>query len=406
MNFINTKTEALKKLYKNLTGEESPHYTETKVIDDIAEAIENGGGGGGGGLPEVTSDDIGKILSVGEVKGDTALMPETSLAPTGSQSALLFDTVPEWFSVGEKVYVDIDGETYPTTITTNQQDIIILSVVDGETHLFDAWIDDAQVMYQFMDTEDYKTVAIYDTKASPEFDSLLPSVNESDRGKILGVGYVKGDTALMPETILSDTGSQYRTLIDSEKPDWFALGETLVVSINGEDYFAPVVEDDGSYVVEINMTGESYFYLLSNGGPLLYLLHTQSELDQHIAIYDQKISITADKYMGYDAVVFAVRNPQSQQYEFKVVKGNWKAVADKLDQCKLHPSADYVPSVLIVIFDGSTGNFIAQEAQIWYYLSDVSVPWFNLSINFYANYTTEPVFTIHWDATDDITKLS
>jgi len=91
------------------------------AMNKIENGIANAGGGSGSGLPSVTSEDLGKGLSVQEVKGDV-LIPEAEYAfnEDNDYTVVLGTTCPEWFTEGATLYADFDGTTYKGVVIDDE----------------------------------------------------------------------------------------------------------------------------------------------------------------------------------------------------------------------------------------------------------------------------------------------
>lgn len=77
-----TKTQALQRLYKALTGNEGRN-TGSKVIEDLAIAAENGEIGGGGKIATVTFSASSTAVS-NAVTVDTCAVVNGAIIPTGN----------------------------------------------------------------------------------------------------------------------------------------------------------------------------------------------------------------------------------------------------------------------------------------------------------------------------------
>ena len=71
---IVTMTQALKKLYKAVVGEDTKKNNPTKIVSDLADNYS----GGGSSLPEVSASDNGMLLTVVEGEWDKADAPSGS----------------------------------------------------------------------------------------------------------------------------------------------------------------------------------------------------------------------------------------------------------------------------------------------------------------------------------------
>lgn len=117
-----------------------------------------------GGLPAATASDVGKVLSVQEVqKKGAAILPAMSFsyADVDDNGTVLENSLfnTSLMTVGAKVIVEYNGETYESTISNNYIDIV------SGTSAF-LWEDDVSVTDFFFWDEDLQdgdpvTLAVY-----------------------------------------------------------------------------------------------------------------------------------------------------------------------------------------------------------------------------------------------------
>lgn len=113
-----TKTQALQRLYKALTGNEGRN-TGSKVIEDLAVAAENGEIGGGGKLATVSfTMTTGAMSAINTVSVDTCTVLGGICATTGNRTLVELGTKIGVPIIGEGTIIALNGITdYVVTIS-------------------------------------------------------------------------------------------------------------------------------------------------------------------------------------------------------------------------------------------------------------------------------------------------